>query len=113
VADLVMIPIGPRGWTGAICGQWVQSSETYLGVDELARIFGRSLSAIRNRCRDGVLPAVKVNGRWQVRASAIGRVELSGRACGGAIVRRDGAIACTTCGHVPDWARDATSFGPD
>ena len=22
-------------------------------------------------------------------------------------------FACTTCGHVPDWARDATSFGPD
>jgi hypothetical protein len=103
MSDTVIVPIGPRGWTGVLCGQLVPEQREYFHVLDLVTVLGRCPSAIRQRCVSGVLPAVKVAGKWVVRATALGAAKPLER-CGGAIVREGDRASCEKCGRVPDWA---------
>jgi hypothetical protein len=103
--DYVTLPIGPPGWTGVICGQRNRPLADYLTVPQVATIRHRCATTIRNGCREGLLPAVKVRGRWLVRTTDVGYgIESLLQPCRGAIVKTNGQIACERCGQVPDWA---------
>jgi len=101
--DTVVVPLGPRGWTGVLCGQLLPEQREYLTVLDLVIPLGRCATTIRQRCADGIYPAVKVAGKWLIRASAFGDIRPMER-CGGAIVKSGAGIACEKCGRVPDWA---------